>query len=69
MILGFVQVTLGVFLIVPPLGVWVAWICILVGWVVNFFINYLVRIICCCCCKKGDKCNKCDENEHLELKS
>ena len=33
LVVGFLQVTLGIFLIVSPLGVWVFWILLLCAWV------------------------------------
>ena len=62
--LGFVQVTLGVFLIVPPLGVWVAWVILLAMWCIAFITIGVVRCVLCCCRRSDDD----DEDEKHEMK-
>ena len=48
LVLGFLQVTLGVFLIIPPLGVWVAWILLMVVWFAVFGTHETIKWILCC---------------------
>ena len=63
-VLGFVQVTLGVFLIVPPMGVWVAWIIVLGLWCLHFIIVNVIRVVChISSCRTAD-----DREEKHELK-
>ena len=46
-VIGLVQVTLGVFLIVPPQAVWAVWIVILCGWAITFIVHETIKWICC----------------------
>ena len=61
-VIGFVQITLGVFLIVSPLGVWITWICLLFLWVIAFVVHEIIKII--------RSCSKADtiEDEAHEMK-
>lgn len=52
--LGFAQVTLGVFLIVPPQPVWMAWVIIGGLWVISFTVVNSIRVLCWCCCRNSD---------------
>ena len=61
-VLGLTQVTLGVFLIVPPLGVWVVWILTLASWVIAFIIHEIAKCTCACVKKK-------DIGNEFELKT
>ena len=48
--LGFAQVSLGVFLIVPPRAVWITWLVICGFWVGHFVVGNIVRVIYCFLC-------------------
>ena len=61
-ILGLIQVTLGVFLIVPPMGVWIVWILMLCAWVAAFIVHEIIKWVCLC---KSSS----DADEEFEMKS
>ena len=44
-ILGFLQVTLGLFLVIPPVAVWVVWIAIFGLWVLAILLHEIVKWI------------------------
>jgi len=44
-IAGLVNVTLGVFLIIPPLAVWVVWLVALLVWVIVFCIYETIHLL------------------------
>ena len=44
-IAGLVNVTLGVFLIIPPLAVWIVWLCAILVWIVVFSIYETVHLL------------------------
>ena len=61
-LIGFIQITLGVFLIISPLGVWITWICMMFLWVAIFAIHELLKWIRTCSSSKES------EDEEHELK-
>ncbi len=64
--IGLVQVTLGVFLVVPPVPVWAIWITMLILWVITFVVNEIIRYTRQCRHPSDEK--KPLEPEELELK-
>lgn len=42
---GFVQVSLGVFLIVPPQAVWIVWILLMFTWIVSFTVLEVIKCL------------------------
>lgn len=66
-VLGLIQVTLGVFLVVPPLGVWVVWILMLVGWVIAFIVHETVKWIRVCVKPSDGRSQK--EKGGMEMKA
>ena len=61
-LIGFIQITLGVFLIISPLGVWITWICMMFLWFAIFAIHELLKWIRTCSSSKES------EDEEHELK-
>jgi hypothetical protein len=47
-ILGFIQITLGLFLVIPPLVVWAVWIGIFGLWMIAFLLHEIVKWIRYC---------------------
>ena len=43
--IGLVQVTLGVFLLIPPVPVWAIWITMLILWVIAFIVIETIKCI------------------------
>ena len=50
--LGFAQVTLGVFLIVPPRPVWITWMVIGGFWIGHFVVGNIIRVMWCFLCHR-----------------
>ena len=44
-IAGLVNVTLGVFLIIPPLAVWIVWLCAILVWGIIFCVYEIVHLL------------------------
>jgi len=67
-LIGFAQVTLGVFLISPPRGVWIAWLSLLGSWVIHFIVAEIIRCACMCYWRGRDKCED-EKDEEVEMKN
>lgn len=62
-ILGLLQVSLGVFLIVPPQALWVVWVLMLLAWVVTFVVHEIIKCVRTYCLKSNGY-----EDEEIEMK-
>lgn len=62
LVLGFLQVTLGIFLVVSPLGVWVFWILFLCVWAGVFATHETIKWICFCLRRRKQKKNNTEDS-------
>ena len=63
-LIGLTQVSLGVFLIVPPQPVWIVWIIVVFTWVISFTLLEVVKCLCFVCRSDGN-----ESKDEIEMKN
>ena len=67
-VVGFLQVTLGIFLVVSPLGVWVFWILLLCVWIGVYATHETIKWILFCLRKKKKQRNPNMQSAEMQPK-
>ena len=67
-LVGLTQVSLGVFLIVPPRPVWIIWILMLFAWVISFTVLEVIRCVRVVCFADPDSPSDIEMKNRSERK-